>query len=123
MESGRVGIIEGAVVLEGAMSNRVEPRHIIRLRVSLSGRDGSGHPFAQTVFTRDVSARGARLSEAPPLLEPASVVKVEYRGKGARFRVVWVGGLINDEVGLLSLEPSRCLWGKPLPGMPVSANM
>jgi hypothetical protein len=104
------------------MSNRVEPRHMIRLRVSLSGRDGSGHPFAQTVFTRDVSARGARLAETPPLLEPASVVKVEYRGKGARFRVVWVGGLVNDEVGLLSLEPGRCLWGKPLPGRPIVAN-
>jgi hypothetical protein len=104
------------------MHNRVDPRHLIRLRVSLSGTDGSGHPFAQTVFTRDVSARGARLSGAPPLLEPASVVKLEYRGKGARFCVVWVGGIVNDEVGLLSLEPSRCIWGKPLPGKPVAAN-
>jgi hypothetical protein len=104
------------------MYNRVEPRHLIRLRVSLRGTDGSGHPFAQTVFTRDVSARGACLSEAPPLLAPASVVKLEYRGKGARFRVVWVGGVVNDEVGLLSLEPSRCIWGKPLPGRPVSAS-
>jgi hypothetical protein len=105
------------------MDNRANPRHLIRLRVSLRGTDGSGHPFAQTVFTRDVSARGARLSGTPPLLEPASVVKVEYRGKGARFRVVWVGGIVSDEIGLLSLEPSRCIWGIPLPGKPVSANM
>lgn len=104
------------------MQNRVDPRHLIRLRVSLSGTDGRGHPFAQTVFTRDVSARGARLAESPPLLEPASVVKLEYRGKGARFRVVWVGGIISDEVGLFSLEPSKCIWGKPLPGRPVPAN-
>lgn len=104
------------------MPNRADPHHSIRLRVSLKGTDASGHPFAQTVFTRDVSARGACLSGTPPLLEPASVVKVEYRGKRARFRVVWVGGIVSDEVGLLSMEPSRCIWGKPLPGKPVSAG-
>jgi hypothetical protein len=103
------------------MGKRVEPRRSVRLRVKLTGTDGSGYRFTQTVFTNDVSVRGARLSGAPPLLEPASVVEVEYRGKKARFRVVWVGGFVNDEVGLLSLEPSRCIWGKPLPGQPISA--
>lgn len=103
------------------MNNRVEPRHLIRLRVKLRGTDGRGYRFAQTVFTHDVSVRGARLSEAPPLVNPATVVELEYRGKKARFRVVWVGGLVNDEVGLLSLEHSKCIWGKPLPGQPIYA--
>jgi hypothetical protein len=94
------------------MHNRVEARHLIRLRVKLTGTDGRGYRFAQTVYTHDVSVRGARLSEAPPLLNPASVVQLEYRGRKARFRVVWIGGFVNDEVGLLSLEPARCIWGK-----------
>jgi hypothetical protein len=104
------------------MGKRVESRHAVRLRVKLAGTDGTGHRFSQTVFTNDVSLRGARLSEVPPLLEPASEVEVEYRGKKARFRVVWVRGVVNDEVGLLSLEPGRCIWGKPLPGRSISVT-
>jgi hypothetical protein len=104
------------------MVSRIDPRHLIRLRINLTGTDEGGHRFAQTVFTQNVSQRGARLTEVPPLLSPASVVEVEYRGKKGRFRVVWVGGFAEDEVGLLSLEPSRCLWGTPLPGQPISAR-
>ncbi len=91
-------------------NNGNDPRHLIRLRVNLTGTDIEGHQFTQTVFTRNVSVRGARLTEIPPLLRPASVVKVDYRGKTARFRVMWVGD-INDEVGLLSLETGKCIWG------------
>jgi hypothetical protein len=98
------------------MDNRVDPRHLIRLPVNLTGTDGSGNRFAQTVFTHDVSVRGARLLEVPPILNPASLVKLEYRGKKARFRVVWLDGIVNYEVGVLSLEPRRCIWGNPLPG-------
>jgi hypothetical protein len=104
------------------MVSRAETRYLVRLGVKLMGKDGRGYPFTQTVFTHDVSLRGARLSEAPPLLDRASQVEVEYRGKKARFRVVWVGGFVNDQIGLVSLEPSKCLWGKPLPGRPISAN-
>jgi hypothetical protein len=103
------------------MVSRADPRHLIRLRIKLAGTDGGGHRFAQTVFTHDVSVRGARLSEVPPLLSSASVVELEHRGKKARFRVVWVGGSADDEVGLLNLEPSRCIWGTPLPGQPISS--
>jgi len=98
------------------MASRIDPRHLVRLRIKLSGSDGRGNRFAQTVFTHDVSSRGARLTHVPPLIEPASLVDVEYRGKRSRYRVVWVGGMTGDEVGLLSLEPHRCIWGNPLPG-------
>ncbi len=103
-------------------NNGNDPRHLIRLRVNLTGTDINGHSFTQTVFTHNVSRRGARLTEIPPLLRLASVVKVDYRGKAARFRVMWVGGDINDEVGLLSLEPGKCIWGKQLPGYPIRPN-
>ncbi len=91
-------------------------RHLVRLGVKLTGTDGTGNRFTQTAFTHDVSARGARLTQVPPFLCPAAVVDVEYRRKRSRFRVVWVGGSANDEVGLLSLEPNRSIWGTPLPG-------
>ncbi len=96
-----------------------DPRNLVRLPIKLTGTDASGNRFVQTVFTHDVSVRGARLTQVPPLLCPAAVVGVEYRGKRSRFRVVWVGGAANDEVGLLSLEPGRCIWGRRLPGQPI----
>lgn len=98
------------------MSNLADLRHLVRLEVKLTGTDGSGGRFTQTAFTHDVSTRGARLTQVPPFLCPAEVVDVEYRRKRSRFRVVWVGGSANDEVGLLNLEPKRCIWGAPLPG-------
>jgi len=98
------------------MGNRSEPRHLVRLRIKATGTDERGNRFTQTAFTRDVSARGARIAQVPPLLCPAAVIDVEYRGRRSRFRVVWIGGFANDEVGLLSLEPRRCIWGTPLPG-------
>ncbi len=98
------------------MTGRVNPRHMIQLRVTLAGTDGHGNPFKQTVFTRDISARGARLTQVPPLVSPAMLVRVEYRGRKTRYRVVWVGGAAGDEIGLQSLEPNHCIWGTPLPG-------
>ncbi len=101
------------------MASRFDTRHLVRLRVQLNGVDCTGHPFKQTAFTHDVSVRGARLEDAPLLVEPASVVEVLHRGKKGRFRVIWVGGFGRNEVGLESLERSKCIWGSPLPGRPI----
>ena len=104
------------------MASRFDTRHLVRLRVQLNGVDCTGHPFKQTAFTHDVSVRGARLEDAPLLVEPASVVEVLHRGKKGRFRVIWVGGLGRNEVGLESLEHSKCIWGSPLPGRPIHST-
>jgi len=104
------------------VASHFNARHLVRLRVQLNGVDCDGHPFKQTAFTRDVSARGARLEEAPLLVEPASVVEVLHGGKKGRFRVVWVGGLGRNEVGLETLERSKCIWGNPLPGSPIRST-
>jgi hypothetical protein len=101
------------------MVSRVDTRHRVRLKVELNGVDNTGHPYKQTVFTHDVSMRGVRLENTPPMVEPASVVEVHHRGRRGRFRVVWVGGFGNTEVGLETLEPSKCIWGHPLPGRPI----
>ncbi len=98
------------------MMARADTRRLVRLRVELKGVDRTGHPFKQTAFTHDVSLHGARLQETPPLVEAASVVEVQHRGRKARFRVIWVGGPPYNEVGLESLDPKQCIWGSPLPG-------
>ena len=98
------------------MMSSHDTRHLVRLRVELCGVDGTGHPFKQTAFTHDVSQRGVRLQETPPLVEAASVVEVKHRGRKARFRVIWVGGPPYHEVGLESLDSRECIWGSPLPG-------
>ncbi len=98
------------------MPNRGDSRHSMRLQTKLMGTDDRGNRFVQTVFTRDVSARGACLTEVPPLLCTAAVIHLEYRGKKSRFRVVWVGGFASDEVGVVSLEPHHCIWDRLLPG-------
>jgi hypothetical protein len=96
------------------MASRVDPRHEVRLRVELAGVDYTGHRFKQTVFTHDISSRGARLEHTPPIIQRASVVEVHHRGRKARFRVVWVSGM-GDQVGLVSLD-ERSIWGKPSAG-------
>lgn len=97
------------------MSASAEPRHLIRLPVELTGEDEVGRSFRQTAFTQNVSLHGARITQAPSFLSPLEVVEVRYRGRRSRFRVVWVGAVTN-EVGLLTLESGKCLWGTPLPG-------
>ncbi len=99
------------------MASRLERRHLVRLKVILTGVDPSGYSFKQTVVTRDISMRGARLLYVPPLLKQASPVEVRYRGKKGRFRVAWVSPE-NSEIGLQTLEPNKCIWGSPLPGRP-----
>src|SRR5438876_12406987 len=94
------------------MASRVDPRHAVRLRVELAGVDYTGHRFKQTVFTHDISSRGARLEHTPPIIQRASVVEVHHRGRKARFRVVWVSGM-SDHVGIVSLD-RRSIWSNTL---------
>ena len=104
------------------MGSRANVRHLVRLKVELQGVDSDGNGFRQTVFTHNVSRRGARLLDTPRLLEPAAIVELHHRGRSGRFRVVWVGGFDHDEAGLESLESSQCIWGNPLPGQPITTR-
>lgn len=97
------------------MVGSAEPRHLIRLPVELTGEDECGNRFRQTAFTQNVSQRGARITQAPSFLSPLTVVELKYRGRRSLFRVVWVGAVTN-EVGLLTLDTEKCIWGHPLPG-------
>ncbi len=99
-----------------------DPRYYAKLRVKVEGRDSSGNPFKQVAYTQDVSERGVRLRGAPAVIERSSVVEVHHGWKKGRFRVVWVGGPGTSEDGQAGLESldGSCLWGKPLPGVPIA---
>ena len=103
----------------------VDPRYSAKLKVKVEGKDSSGNPFKQIAYTYDISQKGARLQCAPGVIEPRSIIEVHHGWKSARFRVVWVGGRGTSEdgqAGLESLDPGSCIWGKPLPGVPVGRS-
>ncbi len=95
------------------------PRFAVSLPVTISGVDDHGYRFKQTAHTLDVSRRGARITGMPRVLEPASLIEIEYRRRKARFRVVWTGNPSAapvSEGGVVCVDGSACLWGEPLPG-------
>jgi hypothetical protein len=97
-------------------------RYAAKLRVKVEGKDSSGNRFKQIVYTHDISQTGARVTGAPSLIEPSSVIEVHHGWKKGRFRVVWVGGPGTSEdgqAGLVSLDRNTCIWGNPLPGIPL----
>ena len=94
---------------------RKEPRIPAVHRVQVSGLDTNANPFAQTAYTVDISANGARLNGVSCLTRPGEIIEVKRRWHGkARYRVVWVGqvGLEQaNEVGICCLEPEKNIWG------------
>lgn len=103
------------------MQGQDSPRFVATLPVTISGVDDNGCRFRQTAHTLDVSRRGARLSGISMLVEPASLIEIEYRRRKARFRVVWTGNpnaAPLREAGVVCVDGSARLWGEPLPGRP-----
>lgn len=100
------------------MGNRRQPRIVMRFMVTVSGVDAEGNPFVQTAYARDVSSTGARLDGLDLLKSSGQTVNVEYKGRSAKFQVVWVGEPGREEhghVGIRSLEPNQDIWQMNLP--------
>jgi hypothetical protein len=100
------------------MGKRGQPRTPVALKVKVSGVDAEGNPFVQTAYARDVSSAGARLDGLGLLKSSRPTVEVEYRGKSAKFLVVWIGDPGRHEqgqAGIRSLEPNQNIWRIDLP--------
>jgi hypothetical protein len=98
--------------------NRREPRVTKRIRVSVRGKDRSGHAFVRNVCAVEVSRHGARLEDVGYLIQPGETIHLKRYWQTARFRVTWIGqaGTPQDgQVGVLALEPDKNIWGIPLP--------
>lgn len=100
------------------MGNRREPRAHVRLLVNVCGTDALGNSFRQTAYACDVSRRGARLDGIACLRGPGETIEVEYRGKKAKFLVVWVGIPATPDdghIGIRLLERNKSIWTLDLP--------
>ncbi len=87
-------------------------------RVWVRGADRNGHPFVQSAQTVDISQHGARLDGVGYLTAPGETIEVKRRWRKARFRVVWTGEIGTpqaNQIGVYCLEPSKYIWGVPLP--------
>ncbi len=98
--------------------SRPEYRVPKALRVRVRGMDHNRNPFVQNAQTVDISQHGARLDGVGYLTGPGQTIEVKRRWRKARFRVVWTGQIGTpqaNQIGICSLEPSKCIWGVPLP--------
>jgi hypothetical protein len=73
----------------------------------------------------DVTRNGARLREIFCLARAGEVIRVQHGLKKASFRIAWIGhpgSAASGQVGILSIEPDKYIWGVPLPkASPVDA--
>jgi len=88
------------------------------LPVRIRGTDYEGNPFVQDTYTVDISRRGARLEWLSSLKGAGDTIEVQRGREKARFRVVWIGDIgtaQDNQIGIHSLEPTKYIWGEPLP--------
>jgi hypothetical protein len=100
------------------IERRRDPRIEKNLPVRLWGVDERGCRFEQEAVASNFSSRGALLSGVTEKLKCGDLVGLAYRGKKARFRVVWIrdsraGHKI--QVAVQRLEHEKCPWRELLP--------
>jgi PilZ domain len=94
------------------------PRATLELKVRVWGMGGNNQPFFQNAFAQNVSATGACLYGIEPELKVGDVIGVQYEGKKARCKVVWVvdaGALKKTQVGVQLVVDQDCPWLSVLP--------
>ncbi|HUO26328.1 MAG TPA: PilZ domain-containing protein [Candidatus Aquilonibacter sp.] len=92
---------------------RREPRVQVNLPLRVWGTDSQGERFLQEVHARDISLSGALLSELEVELRPGDLIGVQYEGKQARFRVVWLrhsGDRRKIQAAIHRLSSDQCPW-------------
>jgi hypothetical protein len=104
------------------------PRATMELKVRVWGMGGNNQPFFQNALAQNISATGACIYGIEPELKVGDVIGVQYEGKKARCRVVWVvdaGALKKTQVGVTLVADQDCPWLVALPaelkaeGLPV----
>jgi hypothetical protein len=99
------------------MGRRKEPRKEARLPAKLWGTDGSGRPFIDPVFTRNVSTDGVLIEGIQQSLQPGDSVGLTCGSKKGRFKVAWVGQPDTaraGQVGLESTTKGKCIFDVPV---------
>jgi len=94
------------------------PRATLDLKVRVWGMGGNNQPFFQNAFAQNISATGACIYGIDAELKVGDVIGVQYEGKKARCKVVWVvdaGALKKTQVGVQLVLDQDCPWTAALP--------
>lgn len=94
------------------------PRTTLDLKVKVWGMGANGQPFFQNAMAQNISATGACLYGIEPELKVGDVIGVQYEGKKARCKVIWVvdaGALKKTQVGVQLVLEQDCPWAAALP--------
>jgi hypothetical protein len=94
------------------------PRATLDLKVRVWGMGSNNQPFFQNAMAQNVSATGACLYGIESELKVGDVIGVQYEGKKARCKVIWIvdaGALKKNEVGVQLVADQECPWTALLP--------
>jgi hypothetical protein len=103
------------------------PRATPELRVRVWGMGANQHVFFQNAVAENITAAGASLSGIENPLNVGDIIGVQYEGKKARCKVLWVmaaGGLKKNQVGVELIAEQECPWLamlSPEPQVPAAA--
>src|SRR5579863_5242353 len=94
------------------------PRATLDLRVRVWGMGSNDQPFFQNAVAQNISATGACIYGIEQTLKVGDVIGVQYEGKKARCKVMWVvdaGGMKKTQVGVQLVVDQECPWRGVLP--------
>jgi len=94
------------------------PRATLDLKVRVWGMGSNNQPFFQNAVAQNISATGACIYGIEPELKVGDVIGVQYEGKKARCKVIWVvdaGALKKTQVGVQLVADQECPWTGALP--------
>lgn len=94
------------------------PRATLDLKVRVWGMGANDQPFFQTAIAQNISATGACIYGIEQSLKVGDVIGVQYEGKKARCKVIWVvdaGALKKTQAGLQLVADQECPWASALP--------
>jgi hypothetical protein len=94
------------------------PRATLDLKVRVWGMGSNNQPFFQNAMAQNVSATGACLYGIESELKVGDVIGVQYEGKKARCKVIWIvdaGALKKNQVGVQLVADQECPWTALLP--------
>ncbi len=100
------------------MARRREERVALSIPVRVWGTDRHGKPFIENTETVDITRLGARIKGLTSVVSAGNIIGIEYKQQKCRFRVIWVGGVGTPHEGMIgvhSVEPSKFIWGIPIP--------
>jgi PilZ domain-containing protein len=94
------------------------PRATLELKVRVWGMGANDQPFFQNATAQNISSTGACIYGIEPDLKVGDVIGVQYEGRKARCKVIWVvdaGALKKTQIGVQLVMDQECPWSSAIP--------